>query len=182
MNFAATRHAFAVGVLLTATACGNDATSTAPTPATGDTAPGIVSTPALPKRYSKDLTRAFATASEGRSPTMACTSVIAIAAGNPLPGETMPEPDDIRAFELCYIDVGARYIDALLAQITAGKSKDELCARIASYAVIARTSLGSFAGNVRLDVTTLDQRLLERVQARMTATCPNHVEALSGYR
>ena len=182
MNFSATRHALAMGVLLTATACGNDATSTAPTPATGDTASGIVSTPALPERYSKSLTRAFATASEGRSPTMACTSVIAMAAGNPLPGGTMPKPDDIRAFELCYIDVGARYIDALLARTTAGEAKDELCAKIASFAVIARTSLGSFAGNVRLDVAALDQRLLERVQARMTATCPDQIDALSGYR
>ena len=184
MNLAATRHALAIGILLVTTACGNgnDTASTAPARATSDAGSGLAGMLALPERYSKNLTRAFATASEGRSPTMACTSVIAQAAGNPLPGGTMPEPAGVRAFELCYIDVGARYIDALLAQITAGEPKDELCAKIASYAVIARTSFGSFAGNVRLDVATLDQRLLDRVQARMTAACPEQVGSLNGYR
>lgn len=189
MKSAAVRHALVTALLLAATGCGNDATSAAPAPASpaspapSDTGSAIAGLPPMPERYRKTLTRAFATASEGRSPTMACTSVIAKSAGNPLPDGVVPDPDSIRAFELCYIDVGARYIAALLAQIAAdGGAKDELCAKIASYAVIARTSLGSFAGNVHLDVATLDKRLLERVLVDMTATCPDQIEALSGYR
>ena len=185
MKSAAVRYASFVALLLAVAGCGNDATSAAPASAApaSDTGSTIAGLPAMPERYRKSLTRAFATASEGRSPTMACTSVIAKAAGNPLPDGAMPDPDSIRAFELCYIDVGARYIAALLAQIAAGGGeKDEVCAKIASYAVIARTSIGSFADNVGLDVATLDKRLLERVLADMTTTCPGQIEALSGYR
>ncbi|HUD40654.1 MAG TPA: hypothetical protein VMR06_01515 [Dokdonella sp.] len=189
MKSTAVRYVAATAVLLAVSACGHDATSTggAPAAAPSTSAPSdppasMSGLPAMPQRYSKNLTRAFTAASEGRSPTMACTSVIAMAAGNPLPEGRAPTPDSVRAFELCYIDVGARYIDTLLAQIRAGGAKDELCAKIASYAVIARTSLGSFAGNAGLDVAALDRRLLERVRAGMQTSCPDQIEALGGDR
>lgn len=116
---------------------------------------------------------------------MACTSVVARAAGHPLPDGATPSPESVRAFELCYIDIAARYIDTLLAQITSastGDATDDVCARIASYAVISRTSLGSFAGNIGLDRDTLDTRLLERVNSAMGNKCPDQIEALTGYR
>lgn len=190
MKSTAVRYVAATAVLLAVSGCGRDATSTGGAPAAAAPPasapsvppPSMSGLPAMPERYSKNLTRAFTAASEGRSPTMPCTSVIAMAAGNPPPDGAGPTPDSVRAFELCYIDVGARYIDTLIARISAGGEKDELCAMIASYAIITRTSLGSFAGNAGLDVATLDQRRLERVRAGMQVSCPDQIESLAGHR
>ena len=191
MNSTAFRPLLVTIALLAATGCGNsndtaspDASAT-PAPATRSDTVAIAGLPDMPECFRKNLARAFETASEGRSPTMACTSVVARAAGHPLPDGATPSPESVRAFELCYIDIAARYIDTLLAQITSastGDATDDVCARIASYAVISRTSLGSFAGNIGLDRDTLDTRLLERVNSAMGNKCPDQIEALTGYR
>lgn len=172
-------------LLLATSGCGSEATSPAsasPAPAADDSKDEDAGLPAMPERYQKGLTRAFAAADAGNSPTMACTSVIGIAAGNPTSDGATPNPDAVRAFELCYVDASARYIDALLARIADGEAKDDLCARIASYGLISRTSLGSFAANVQLDVAALDRRLLERVHGGMAATCPDQIETLNANR
>lgn len=190
MKPAARRPLSALFAILAATGCGNrsdsdDAATFAAAPAVAEYPGETMDLPEIPQRFRRNLVRAFETANDGRSPTMACTSVIARAAGNALPDGATPHPDSVRAFELCYIDVAARYIETLLARITPaspGETKDDVCARIASHAVIARTSLGSFAGNIGLDRDTLDQRLLERVKPAMDGTCPDQIEAFTGYR
>lgn len=178
-------------VLLAAVACGSDATDPArqtaavpPAVPAADSGSSVSGLPDVPERYRRNLTRAFDTASEGRSPTMACASVIAMAAGNPVADGATPDADGVRAFELCYIDVAARYIETLLAQITpatTGDAKNDICARIASYAVIARTSLGSFADNVHLKTADLDTRLMQRVAPGVRSHCPAQIAAISGY-
>lgn len=185
------RNALAVPLLLATTGCGNDVASNGAAPAEtipASAAAAVATTemPPIPERYRRHLTKAFQTASEGhKSPTMDCVAVVARAAGNPMPDGVAPDPDNVRAFELCYIDVAVRYIDTLLAQVTPGsgsEASNEVCAKIASYGVISRTSLGSFAGNVGLDLTMLDNRLLEHVKDGMMERCPDQIEALIGYR
>jgi hypothetical protein len=180
--------ALTAAVLLAAAGCGSDAASTGTQPAAAVPAANADSTattlPDVPERYRRNIGRAWDTASEGRSPTMACTSVIAMAAGNPMAEGAAPDPDGVRAFELCYVDVAARYIQTLLDQVTPATTddaKNDLCARIASYAVISRTSLGSFADNVQLRVADLDARLLQRVETGVRRHCPAQVAAISGY-
>ena len=172
-------------LVLAIAGCGKGPPSDDDTPLTSDAA-SVVKADAtvFPKRFQRNLSRAFALADAGeRSPVMACTSVIAIAAGNPLPAGVVPDPDNVRAFELCYVDVGVRYIDALLAQIGPDAGDDAklgICARIASYGIISRTSVGSFAAHVGLDRATLDARLVARVRAEMARKCPEQIEALTG--
>lgn len=179
--------ALITAVMLTAVGCGSDAASSGTPVAAGGPAANASSGTAVwqdvPERYRRKIDRAFDTASEGRSPTMACTSVVAMAAGNKAGDGRVPDPDDVRAFELCYIDVAARYIETLLAQITPATTddaKNDLCARVSSYAVIARTSLGSFAGNVQLKVADLDARLLQRVEPGVRRHCAAQIGAISG--
>ena len=184
------RLALAAAILVVAGGCDHDVDTSESSPEIskeGDTPVTSSSpdtgVPDMPERYRKGLLRAFANAGSGESPTMACTSVVARAAGNPVADGALPHADDKRAFELCYVDVGARYIQALIDQLLAGSATQEQnCAKIVSYVVIARASLGSFAGNVQLDVSTLDGRLLERVRKGMASACPDQIEALSGYR
>lgn len=179
------RHlAIAAGALIALPGCGTDTSAPDPAASGSPSSSAPVGAEAtLPERHRRNLARAFENADAGRSPTMACTSVIASAAGHELPDGASPSPESVRAFELCYVDASVRYIVALLARITPASAEDErndTCARIASYALITRSSLGSFAGNVRLDVATLDGRIAERVDAGMTAKCPDQKAALRG--
>jgi hypothetical protein len=177
-------------LLLAAAGCGSDASAPespdAPVQrsvATSSDEPSPSGLPELPESYRKPLMRAFARADRAENPTMACTSVIGRAASNPAPAGTAPDPERQRVFELCYVDVGARYIEALLAQVRdKAATQEDNCARIASYVVIARGSLGTFAGNVQLDRVVLDERLLERVLPEMKASCEGQIEVLRGHR
>ncbi|MBB5208643.1 hypothetical protein [Chiayiivirga flava] len=190
----------AVAVLLLATAACSDTTpadtarpdtarpdtAVAPPPAaaTGTDAPPP-DLPALPEPYRRTLTRAFGTAAEGRDPTMACTSVIARAAGNPPPDGGAPTADAVRAFELCYVDVRARYIEHVMDEITPqtpADVRDTACLKIISHAIIARSSLGTFAKNVSLDVATLDRTLADRVRGSVQPLCPDQFATLEGQR
>lgn len=139
--------------------------------------------PALPEAYRRTLTRAFGTAAEGRDPTMACTGVIARAAGNPPPDGGAPTTDAVRAFELCYVDVRARYIEHVMGPITSrtpAETRDTACLTIISHAIIARSSLGTFAKNVSLDVATLDRTLADRVRGSVQPLCPDQFAILEG--
>lgn len=173
--------------VLAATGCGSEvASSGSPTAAAEPAATvsrGTSERADVPERYRKNIDRAFEAASQGRSPTMACTSVVAMAAGTRMVEGRAPAPDDVRAFELCYLDVSARYLETLLAQITttsSGDAKNDLCARVASHALISRASLGSFADNVRLNVADLDARLLQRVEPGLRRHCAAQISAISG--
>lgn len=176
---------FTIPVLLIAVGCSADDRAVAPKSEAVAVAkePAATAMASVPEHHRRKLARAFENADAGRSPTMACTGVIASAAGNPLASGVSPDPDNVRAFELCYVDASVRYIEALLAQITATKSSEEnadICAKIASYALISRTSLGSFAANIHLDVATLDARIATRLDRGMTAKCPEQKQTLLG--
>jgi len=184
MTLAIPRLILVTVTLIAIAACGNDAAPDR-TEAGGVVSQqaAVASADALPERHRRNLLRALENADAGKSPTMACTSVIARAAGNPLPEGTAPAPEDVRAFEMCYVDASARYIQALLAQITPASSSGEIentCARIAAYAVISRVSLGSFAGNIQLDVPTLDGRMAALVNNGITAKCPSYMSSIRG--
>ena len=171
--------ALSVALALTACGAGDAADPTAGTaPAPAETTPatpigeGITG---APESYRRGLDRAWQNASAGKNPTMACTGVIARAAGNP-PTDGVVDPDAIRAFELCYIDVRVRYLQSILADIAPGRSPDENandCGRILAHQVIARSSLGTFAKNVQLDPAQLDQRVRHALLEAMQQKCPD---------
>jgi hypothetical protein len=190
------RPTVALALLVGATACSGERAADADAIADAATSqlaanaasPAVVPPPdlaALPEALRRGLARAFAIADAAdRSPTMACTPVVARAAGQPLAADAEPDPDDVRAFELCYVDVGARYVHALLAQIDADISaarRDELCARVASFAIISRASLGGFAQNLRLERDVLDRRLLTAVQGELARACPAQRELFEAH-
>lgn len=176
-------------LLLAAAGCSHEAGAPE---AAGTAARGVPATSAeastadasgIPERYRKAIVRALERADRGENPTMACTAVVGRAASNPAPAGSAPDPERQRAFELCYVDSGARYIEALLQQVAADAAlQEDHCARIASYAVIARGSLGSFAGNVQLDLPALDGKLVDRVRPGLMAHCPEHIAAIEGPR
>jgi hypothetical protein len=177
-----------VAALLLATAACSDtapadpASTAAPAAAHGSEDAPVAGLPDLPEAYVRTLERAFRTAAEGRDPTMACTSVIARAAGNPAPGGT-PTAEAVRAFELCYIDVRARYIEHVVSAIAPGASadaRDTTCLKIVSHVIIARSSLGTFAKNVALDSAALDRRLADRVRGSVQPVCPDQFATLEG--
>lgn len=137
----------------------------------------------LPERYQRRLERALRTADAGdKSPTLACTALVALVAGQPLPEGVAAAPEDVQAFERCYVEVGVRYIHALLAKIDASASaeeRDEICARVASFAIVTRASLGPFAQNLHLQRADLDRRLRDAVQTDVGRDCPAQLELLA---
>lgn len=156
------------------------APSTAPMPAAAPPAADGLAT--LPDTYRSKLERAFRSAEEGRDPTMACTSVIARAAGNPPADGSTPSPDAVRAYELCYIDVRARYLETILDAAAADATpdaRDNACARVVSNVLISRSSLGTFAKNVGLELPALDRAFGERLRGRMESTCPGQLDAMA---
>jgi hypothetical protein len=178
----------AFSLALSLTACGagdapDPSAATAPTPADATSvAPTGEGIPGAPESYRRGLDRAWRDASAGKNPTMACTGVIARAAGNP-PTDGVVDADAIRAFELCYIDVRVRYLQSILAGIAPGRSPDENandCGRILAHQVIAQSSLGTFAKNVQLDPAQLDQRVRNALLEAMQQKCPDHVDIFAG--
>jgi hypothetical protein len=192
MRLAALPLVLALSVLLALGACSDanspDAASAAiQSPGAGVPDTARAADPAiLPERYQRRLERALRTADAGdKSPTLACTGLVAMVAGQARPADVAAAPEDVQAFERCYVEVGVRYIRALLAKIDAGASaeeRDEICARVASFAIVTRASLGPFAQNLHLQRADLDRRLHDAVQADVGRDCPAQLELLAPER
>lgn len=139
------------------------------------TACGSGDRPDFPPAYADRLQTAWDAAGRGENPTHACSIVVGFAVGR---AATSPEAraDAARAFEACYVDIAARYLDARLS----GSAGDSACGGLLGYLSIARMSLGGFAGEVGLERAELDRQLSARVADRVRQTCPALADNMLG--
>lgn len=136
---------------------------------------GGSATPDFPPDYADRLQTAWDLAGRGENPTHACSIVVGFAVGR---SGNSPDarPEAARAFQACYVDIAARYLDVRLA----GPAGQDECGRLLGYATIARMSLGGFASEIGLDRTALDRQLADRIGSRVRLACPDLADGILG--
>lgn len=120
-------------------------------------------------RDKERLESAFAKADQGKDPVMDCAALTGSAIGHAAAGNASASAGN--AFETCYVDVRARYFEALLKHGPA----NEACMKITSSAMIWRMSLGGVAKEHGWDTAALDRRMADKVSARVGAACEDSV-------
>lgn len=136
---------------------------------------GGSATPDFPRDYADRLQAAWELAGRGENPTHACSVVVGFAVGRS-GSSADARPDAARAFQACYVDIAARYLEVRLE----GSAGTEQCGQLLGYTTIARMSLGGFAGEIGLDRTALDRQLADRVGARVRLACPDLADGILG--
>ncbi|MBX3724564.1 MAG: hypothetical protein KF823_01425 [Xanthomonadales bacterium] len=131
--------------------------------------------PSFPSDYADRLQAAWDSAGRGENPTHGCSVVVGLAVGR-AGSAPAARSDAAQAFQVCYVDVSARYVEARLA----ASPGEESCANLAGHIMIARMSLGGFAGEVGLDRAQLDRQLADRIGARIRQNCPQSADSILG--
>ncbi len=131
--------------------------------------------PNLPESYREPLTEAWQAAGRGENPTRACAIVtgLAVGRGQQASGQIA---DATRAYQLCYVDIPARYIETRLAN--AGGDADSVCMSISTFLITLRMSLGSFADDLATDRAALDARLKEHIADGVRRSCGAMAQSL----
>jgi hypothetical protein len=121
----------------------------------------------MPDRYRNGLERAFQLAAGGEDPTTACAVVIGSVVGHSR--HRGAGADELRAYEVCYVDTRSRYLQYLLEHAEG----EATCRRILVFMSVSGGSLGAFADDIGLDREALDERLANDMGKRITDTCPS---------
>lgn len=129
--------------------------------------------PSMPEAYSERLTQAWQAAGEGQSPTQSCAIVTGLAVGRHQQGAGETQ-DALRAYELCYVDIPARYIQSRLAS----GDREQACLASQTFLITQQISLGSFAGDLGIERSALDGKLRERIAATVRSACPNNADSI----
>ncbi len=131
--------------------------------------------PKVSSTYQKKLNAAWDTASQGKSPTISCASVVGTAVGMASAGQGK-KSDAIQAYEACYVDTFVQYANVYIAQPDKAalnkRNEPEGCGTLFTHAMIHQVSLGGFAKDLNLDVKVL----ADKVRAGLSpgaAACTN---------
>lgn len=136
---------------------------------------GGSATPDFPRDYADRLQTAWDLAGRGENPTHACSVVVGFAVGRS-GNSADARPEAARAFQACYVDIAARYLDVRLGN----SGGPEACGQLLGYTTIARMSLGGFAGEIGLDRAELDRQLADRIGIRVRQACPDLADSILG--
>lgn len=139
--------------------CGNDTNS---------------STPKVASIYKKYMDAAWEVASEGKSPSIACASVMGTALSTVNYGKGN-KTEAAQAYEACYVDVFVQYAKVYMsqsdhAQQTNNKPAKGCMALAISYR-IHRMALGDSAQDLGLDSNVLAQKLYNNL-GDVAVLCP----------
>lgn len=132
--------------------------------------------PAMPEAYRDRLTEAWQSAGRGENPIQACAIVTGLAVGRSHQAGGGQNSDAARAFEVCYVDIPARYIETRVS----GGNADQVCSTIATFLVTARMSLGGFAADLGIDRANLDAKVNQRIGDVVRRNCGDQAEAILG--
>src|SRR5690606_12639143 len=108
--------------------------------------------------YQKKMDAAWETASQGKSPTISCASVVGTAVGMVSAGQGK-KSEAIQAYEACYVDAFVQYANVYIAQPDKAaldkRNQPEGCGILSTHAMIHQVSLGGFAKDLGLDTKAL---------------------------
>jgi len=161
-------------IFLLVSACSGEDANESASPVT---AAGGGSDVAEPYRTSFD--RAWQSASEGRSPSQACASVVGKAAGLLKTTATggQERTDAIAALDACYVGAMAHFVDTTLSVENPGTTQ---CISLLKALPVHRSSLGGFITDVGENVAAYDRRLNERIEAKVRSACPDTAAVILG--
>lgn len=129
--------------------------------------------------YSSDFEGAWQGASEGRSPSLACASVVGKAAGLLKTTATggQERADALDALDACYVRAMARFVDTTLSAENAGTKQ---CISLLGALPVHRRSLGGFVSDVGEDQAAYDRRLNEQIEEKVRSACPDSANIILG--
>ncbi|NYT65019.1 hypothetical protein H0A58_03445 [Alcaligenaceae bacterium] len=132
------------------------------------------SVPKVSKTYQQKIEAAWNTASQGKSPTMDCASVIGTAVGMNMSGQGK-QSEAAQAYETCYVSSFAHYANTLIAQPdNAALDSDKQpkgCMALFTQSRIHQSSLGGFAKDFGLDKTLLDAKVRSALDQGPAVAC-----------
>lgn len=129
--------------------------------------------------YRTSFDRAWQSASEGRSPSGACASVVGRAVGLLKTSATdgQERTDALAALDACYVRAMAHFVDTTLSVENPGTTQ---CISLLTALPIHRRSLGGFFADVGEDVAAYDRRLNEQIEVKVRAACPDNAAIILG--
>ncbi|MBP6020053.1 MAG: hypothetical protein KA735_11215 [Burkholderiaceae bacterium] len=114
--------------------------------------------PKVSSTYQKKLDAAWDTASQGKSPTISCASVVGTAVGMASSGQGK-KSEAIQAYEACYVDAFVHYANVYIAQPDKAaldkRNQPAGCGTLSTHAMIHQVSLGGFASDLGLNTKAL---------------------------
>jgi hypothetical protein len=162
-------------VILLVSACSDGEATEKTSPAA--TAAGGSSDVAETFRESFD--RAWQSASEGRSPSQACASVVGKAAGLLKTTATggQERADAIAALDACYVGAMAHFVETTLSLDNPGTTQ---CINLLKALPVHRSSLGGFITDVGEDIAAYNRRLNDQIEAKVRSACPDTAAVILG--
>jgi hypothetical protein len=129
--------------------------------------------------YRPAFDRAWQSASEGRSPSQACSGVVGTAVGLLTTTATSGQDraDALAALDACYVRAMVHFVDTTLSVDDPGTPE---CISLLRALPVHRSSLGGFLDQVGEDRAAYDTRLTEQVEAKVLAACPDAAAAILG--
>lgn len=132
--------------------------------------------PKVSNTYQKKLDAAWETAGQGKSATMACTSVIGTAVGMTKAGQG-EKSEAAQAYEACYVNVFVHYANALIAQpdnaVLGLRDQPVGCRTLFTQARVHQSALGGFAKDFDLDSNVLDAKIRAALDQGPVVACTN---------